>query len=1154
MGQITSGVGLITGFPITDTVDKLMALAAKPRDTLKTKVDTLTTQQNTYTAISAGVLKLDLTALKLGNANIFDQRSGTSSNSNVIKVATSGFPATGSYQFTALRQASSQQLLSTGFAGSDSLVGAGTLSFRFGGAIDKALSLSSLNGGTGVPPGSVKITDRSGQSAIIDLRAARTIDDVIDAVNTNTDINVKLTAAGDHLVLTDLTGDTSSNLRVQNVGGGTTATALGLGSVNVAANSATGGNIVTLDRDVLLSALNDGNGIRNDGSLSDLRVTFHDGSTPLNIELTDPGTPGGYATTTTKAAAGLNGQLVFTAKNTGPDYSGYQITFQDDGTVTQGNEKVVFDSAAKKITFKIKEGVTTAADLVTAFNRNAAGSTYFSIGLPPGSTGFGAISSNDGGVTDGPQAVGVTGGTNANSTLVFTAVTPGSDYSGVDISFVVEPTVVQGQEIAAYSQVDPENKKLTFSISAASTANDIIAALARNSIASQYFTVHNDDGSTGNGIVVPADGVTTTGGKVAETIPAKTPSTVGDLLDLINEADPTRLKAQIAADGKRIELVDLTVGANPFTVVDTNNSHVAADLGLTGAEVAGVISGRRVLSGLTSPLLTSLNGGKGFGQLGQVKLTDRSGATATVNLASAVTLEDVLNTINGAGVGIQAEINSAKNGIVLEDTTGQTAGNLKIENDDATNTAEKLGIAENDSVSYVNSGSLNLQVFNENTTLASLNGGKGIASGRFTIYSTSTASGVVDLTTGKIKTVGDLLSAINKLSIGVTAQINDAGDGFELVDTIGGTAALRVAEGNSTAAADLNLLGTSTTRIISGNERQVLGAATTRTITLTDSDTVQDLVDKINQLNAGVSAATLNTGDGANPFRIAINSQRSGRAGNLVIDASQVAFGIQETARGQDAVLQLGSGAASTISTSNTDDFANILPGVNLTLAGVSNTAVNVSIASSSSGASDAIQALVNAYNGIWAQIADATKFSPPPEGSDDAPTTGPLYGQSTILSVETRLSSVLSTRFFSTGAVQSLEAVGIQLQDDGTLKFDSSKFGDAVDANPEGVKDFFTKTDFGFVDQLRNATKAIATNQNALIVTKLDALSTNITNNNDKIDDWNKRLDVQKNALLLKFYNMDTLIGKLQSSAKVVSGIQNFLVSTPTNSNGSSN
>src|SRR3989304_1399159 len=74
------------------------------------------------------------------------------------------------------------------------------------------------------------------------LHAPPTVDDVRDAINTNSAISVTASVSGDAIKLTDTSGG-SGNLRVQNVGDGTTATGLGLASINVAASTATGSDV-----------------------------------------------------------------------------------------------------------------------------------------------------------------------------------------------------------------------------------------------------------------------------------------------------------------------------------------------------------------------------------------------------------------------------------------------------------------------------------------------------------------------------------------------------------------------------------------------------------------------------------------------------------------------------------------------------------------------------------------------------------------------------------------------------------------------------------------------------------------------------------------------------------------------------------------------
>ena len=140
-------------------------------------------------------------------------------------------------------------------------------------------------------------------------------------------------------------------------------------------------------------------------------------------------------------------------------------------------------------------------------------------------------------------------------------------------------------------------------------------------------------------------------------------------------------------------MTDLTADTGgTFSVASALGGTLAEDLGIATTTAGDTINGHRLVGGLKGPLLSSLSGGRGLGDLGVISLTDRSGATANVDLSAAETLGDVIQLINHAGIGITAAVNSARNGIVLQDNTGAATSNLIVANADATNTADKLGV------------------------------------------------------------------------------------------------------------------------------------------------------------------------------------------------------------------------------------------------------------------------------------------------------------------------------------------------------------------------------------------------------------------------------------------------------------------------------
>src|SRR5437762_10099698 len=141
MGRIQSSVGLVTGIPIQDTVDKLIAIEAQPRDALTARQKDLQAQQAAVTQLTALTLGVQIAAKRLEKPNLFAGLQTTSSNTDLLTATASSPAAPGQYQFVPARLAQSTQALSSGLAASDQALGGGSFTFRFGGHVETALGL-----------------------------------------------------------------------------------------------------------------------------------------------------------------------------------------------------------------------------------------------------------------------------------------------------------------------------------------------------------------------------------------------------------------------------------------------------------------------------------------------------------------------------------------------------------------------------------------------------------------------------------------------------------------------------------------------------------------------------------------------------------------------------------------------------------------------------------------------------------------------------------------------------------------------------------------------------------------------------------------------------------------------------------------------------
>lgn len=903
MGRIQSDIGLVTGINITDTVDKLIAIQAKPRDAATQRQADLKAQQTAVSELLALTLGVQIAGKKFKDASLYTKQDVTSSNAAILTAAATGSVASGSYQFVPIRKASASHLFAGGVAARDAALGAGTFSFRLGPGVDEGADLGELNGGNGIPPGKIRITDRSGASAVVDLRYAHNVDDVLDAINHADGISVRAQAVGDRLRLTDLSGG-SSNLKVGEVSGGTTAAGLGLAGINVAANSATGQDIVQLFSGLDLGRLNDGNGLSIRAALPDLHVSLRDGTS-------------------------------------------------------------------------------------------------------------------------------------------------------VDIDF--------------------------------------------RSLA------------TG----------------------ARQERTLGDLLATINEADPSKLKAELSADGDHLVLTDLSTDTGgTFAVTNPAGGSVAQELGLTGTAVGGVITSQKLLGGLASASLRTLGGGQGLGSLGLLQITDRSGASASVDLSGANTLDEVIDAINSAGIGITADFNSTHTGLVLKDTTG-AAGNLIVASGDATGTAAKLQLAVNAAQNQVDSGDLHRQVVSFKTQLSSYNAGKGVSQGSFLITNSNGQSGGINLTQIGAKTIGDVITAINGLGIGVEAKINSTGDGIALVDTAGGTQSLKVADvGNSKAAAELHLTGTGTPTTIDGS--------TTAKITLTATDTLDNLVTKINALGSGVAASIVSDSSGSLRYHLSLKSSLTGKVGQVIADGSSLGFNFTELAKAQDALVQFGgdSGAPQLL-TSSSNTFKDVTTGLDITLAGESTDPVTVNVANTSSSISSQLQLFVDQYNKVRDKIDKLTFFN------ESDQTKGLLFGSSETLRVESDLSRLVTGRFFGVGKVQSLAQVGVNIDKDGKLSFDKSKLESAYQDDPEGVQKFFGDDKLGFGVKVNAAMETLVGLDNSVLVNRSSTLNNQVEDIAKRIEALNGRLDRSRERLTNDFYNMELAINKIKANLSSIGQIQNLFTTS---------
>ncbi len=309
---------------------------------------------------------------------------------------------------------------------------------------------------------------------------------------------------------------------------------------------------------------------------------------------------------------------------------------------------------------------------------------------------------------------------------------------------------------------------------------------------------------------------------------------------------------------------------------------------VNGSDLFGMLSSR--ISGYVDldPVITAdtrladLDGAAGLGvepSLMRVTL-NQPPTTFTVDLSQADTAGDVVDYVNAAAAkaGLNVGAGGDFNASIKADGTGLSlavgAGTLSVAEVGEGVTARDLGL-----VAMASPGieGRDLQArLTTTTSIESLFGGAGANLGSILIRNGNN-SATVDLSGAE--TVGELLNRINASSMGVQAQINDAGTGIDVINRVSGLRmSIGEAGGNTASLLGIRSMHADTS-LSSLNDGAGVGTVagmadfritardgTSFDVSLDGSETIADVLDAINTAasTAGVNftASLATTGNG----------------------------------------------------------------------------------------------------------------------------------------------------------------------------------------------------------------------------------------------------------------------------------------------------
>ncbi len=686
------------------------------------------------------------------------------------------------------------------------------------------------------------------------------------------------------------------------------------------------------------------------------------------------------------------------------------------------------------------------------------------------------------------------------------------------------------------------------------------------------FNIAVNRGGTITNVRVNLGEVSTTNGTTT-TVTEGPVSTVGAALKRINDAFTAAglngISAAVANDGKGLRVTD---GSNGVITVTENGSGTAAkDLGLLGT-ATGTLNGKRIASGINTALASSLNGGKGIGGDGNIDFILGDLNSFSVTIDKNATLTQIAKQIEDASVSagnkrVSVSLTSNGMGLVVKDLVGG-GGGLTVGGTPGSDTAASLGIGGFSSSGTITASDLKKATIGTGTLLSSLVTGKSFAAGKMKITDSTGIVTEVSYDPAVQKSVGDMLFQINSQlsskNSTVVASINDTGDGILLKDNAAsnvGLAKMQVSDVTGTLAKELGIAGTAS-GLVADNK---LDGTSRKTITLSATDTLQGLVDKVNSSGGSVKAAIVQTGSGVTPFQLSLYSTATGRDGRFVIDSASLDLGLRTIDSGENAKVFYGSSdpASAVLLTSTTNTLDSVVTGVKIDLKGASSKQVNVTVTRDNDGLTAALSDVAKNFNNVIDRIASQTSYDA------ESRRSGPLLGDATALTLRAQLFTVFQARPDGvTGKYQSLSQVGFKIGTGGRIDFDADKFRAALADDPEGVKALVSSrvvdptsgqdqtvnnqgnikvkdtsgkikfTQLGLMGKIEEFAKTMLDSVDGALTRRKKTLEDQISAQNTRISSIDVQLANRRTVLEAQFRRMETAIGQLQTQSSSLSSI----------------
>ncbi|QDT59708.1 Flagellar hook-associated protein 2 [Stieleria bergensis] len=232
-----------------------------------------------------------------------------------------------------------------------------------------------------------------------------------------------------------------------------------------------------------------------------------------------------------------------------------------------------------------------------------------------------------------------------------------------------------------------------------------------------------------------------------------------------------------------------------------------------------------------------------------------------------------------------------------------------------------------------------------------------------------------------------------------------------------------------------------------------VGSRPEQTVTIsTTNNTLEGFVNAVNEQLDDVNASII-FDQGAGAYKVLMTSRHTGADNTIAITNSQdpltgtvISFAGTPVQSAENAVIQLGSGAGAILAEYDSNIIDGLIENVTLDLKSADpGTVVTIGVENDNESVVNAVTTFTQNFNGLMEFIDQQTAYNPE---TDEA---SPLLGERAVTTLQTELLTTV-TSTISGSTVTRLSQVGIDINLQGRLTFNSSTLEDALNGDIQGI------------------------------------------------------------------------------------------------------